>query len=207
MRKYIDLVESLVMEGVDFHPSVMRQEERDGRMQTIIDYPPDTTRRESKKCRFCDGTGNDYHYDHSDIPPRIVYEPGTKCGYCDGAGKTMEWTYDFPSMRIPHMGISLLCDVLGREYDDYGWVPPEQIPDLKRRLMMVINGNIAAALAQPATDEQNTVVDREGEVPTIRRGARMIGPGIDENQVRRGAQALLDIVDWAQKHGCGVSWA
>lgn len=212
MRKWIDLVEQKLTEGVDFRPAVMTKEVRDGEEHTIIDYPPDTTRREWLTCKYCDGTGLDYTYEG---PPHARVKkllPGTHCEPCsppwgDGKGKTHEWVYDFPQMRVTYMHIDLLCDVLGVPYDEHGWVPPEKLPELKRRLMQVINGN-STGLAKPTTDEGGHLrVDKSGEVPRITRSARVIGVGVSDDMVKAGARRFLEIVDWAQKHGCGVSWA
>jgi hypothetical protein len=216
MRNWINLITETqnLNEGVDFYPSVKRIE--DGR--TIIDYPEGTTRRELVPCKYCEGTGYDYTYEHDPRHPDAnehgnhkVLDPTQPCEPCsppwgDGKGKTWEWIYDFPSMRVTYMHIRLLTDLLGMEFGDSGWIEPEDLPGVKRRLMMVINRD-GDSYAIPATDERKVSVDRSGDVPAIKAGPRMIGAGVSGDSVRDGAQQLLKIVDWAQKHNCGVSWA
>jgi hypothetical protein len=221
MRNWINLIteKQALNEGVDFYPSQKKVENWDGKPTTVFSYPEGMSRQEMVDCEYCDGSGLDYEYqDDPDAPSwapgkrKKVLVPGTKCDPCsppwgDGNGKKKEWVYDFPKMRIPYMGIKLLTDVLGVEYDDSGSFEPEQLPELKRRLMQIINKD-AAHYAVDATDEQGAArVDHSGDVPRITRGPRMIGPGVSADAVASGAAEMLKIVDWAQKNGCGVSWA
>lgn len=215
MRKFIDIItgKQNLNEGVDLYPSVETVQNHDGEERRVFSYPPNMSRQEMVDCEYCEGTGHDYHYEPHPTKgtQKVIHPDNGPCAPCaapwgDGKGKVKKWVYDFPMMRVSHMNIDLLCSMLGKEYDDSGSISKEQIPEVKRRLIAIINGK--GDYTKPATDEGGkTRVDRSGDIPRITTGARMIGGGVSSEQILHSAKRMLEILDWAQTHGCGVSWA
>jgi hypothetical protein len=185
MRKWIDAVS--LTESVDFGPR--EKIDKDG--EVWVQYPDEHCREETVDCPYCEG-GKD-HFDD-------------ECGYCHGKGEVEKWQYDMPEMRVSYMHTDLLTDVLGREFDHVGYIPPEELPELRRRLIRIINGD-GDEFARPDTEQGGeTFVDSDGDIPQIRKTAKVYGQGIPGPQVVAGAQRMLDIIDWAQKKGFGVGW-
>lgn len=188
MRKLIDVI--ILHESVDLHPSV--RSDRDG--HTYIEYPPNTISRKMVKCPYCvDGI-------------ETLGSHQFTCEYCDGAAQTEQEIQDFPNLNLGGKNIDNVCQMLGLEPDEHGWIPPEQIGTMKQRLLRVKNGS--EDFTQDAKITGGTTrVDHSGEVPRITKGPRFYHAGASQDQIDHYWQRLWDIMDWAQKHGCGVSWA
>lgn len=185
------LVESLLTESVDFHPAVKREEE--GR--TIIDYPEGSLTRGEHPCQFCDGTGKD------------EYEPEYGCTFCEGKGTTLRTVASCPEMNVSNRNAAIVASLMGMEDEEgSGWIEPGLLPNIRRRLIKLKNGDIDA-FTMDTTVSQSTHVDHSGEVPRIARGPKMFDMGVPPEQIDHYIDQLLVIIDWAQKNGCGVSWA
>lgn len=182
------LIKQILAESIDVEPGVM---EIDAQGQKTISWPREFSRREMVKCKYCEG-GTD--------------SDGYKCDFCHGKGETLSWVYDFPTMNVSNMTMGeVLAPMLGLEFDHVGFVPHEQLPNLRRTLIRIKNGGEAGFTRDPSV-EQNTIVDRSGDIPTIRRGATMIDFGVSPQMIQHYADRLLTIIDWAQKNNCGLRW-
>lgn len=189
----------IIAESIDVEPGIKRP---DG----VISWPEHASRREMSPCECCDGNGRDVQWEYH---PRRKTEPDfvEPCECCDGKGKRLKWVYDYPRMNLSNYHVeAVIAPLLGVEFDYTQFFPPETLPDLRRRLIRIKNGD-PDAFSQPPSDEQAVVVDRSGDVPKIGRGARMIGSGVSEHQILMIVDRLLEIIDWAQRNNCGLRWA
>lgn len=190
-----------ITEGVDFRPADW-EVLSDGRK--VIGYPKDTTRRVMKTCQWCEGTGKDIQ---SDAHEKQFGKP-LACDACEGAGKKMEWEYDFPQMRVTYGNQELLSLITGKGDYHHGWISPEEIPEVKRKLIKLMNTDQADSLSrEPSEEKGRTFVDRSQTVPQIKRGATMIDGGLSSEQIRAYGKRMLEILEWAQQHGVGACWA
>lgn len=190
----------IINEGVDFRPAV--KEVIKG--ETYIGYPEGTTRQAIVPCKWCEGTGKDMQ---SDAYEKEFGRP-LACDACDGKGEVKEWQYDFPQMRMGYMNRDLLTKITGRGDADHGWIPPEEVADVKRMLIRLMNTDQADQMARDPSQERGPAfMDRSGDIPQIRRGALMVDGGMSAEQIRQAGARMLEILNWAQKHGTGVCWA
>lgn len=212
MRKFIDIItEANLVESTDFYPAIKSIEDWHGKPTVVTKEPPEFCRQEEVECEWCEGTG--HHYDYVD--GKKVFDPSYgQCDACEdvwgkpGHGRVKKWVYDFPRMKVSYMMVELLCQVLGKDFDHCGHIDLEDLPALKRRLIGILNKNDVSAFTRPDTDEGGErFVDTSGEIPQIRTTMRTYGSGINDERLRAGVQYMLEIVDWAQKHEMGVTWA
>lgn len=191
-----------ITEGVDFRPADW-EVLPDGTKS--IGYPKDTTRHVKVTCKWCNGTGRDIQ---ADAYEREFGRPSPPCDFCDGSGQHMEWQYDFPQMRVTYGNQGILSSITGKGDSNHGWIPPEDIPEVRRKLIRLMNTDAPEHLARPSTETHGpTSVDRTQEIPRIRRGSTMIDGGLSPEQIRSYGKQMLEILDWAQKHGVGACWA
>jgi hypothetical protein len=188
-------------ESIDIHPGV--KNDRDG--EIYIDYPPDSVKKVKRECSYCEGTGRDIQWE---VHPRRRREPDyiEPCEMCDGTGTRVETDYIFPNLNVSNMTMSTICDLLGIDGDQTGWIEKQDIPAFRRRLISIKNGDLSPYTEEPS-EERSVHVDRSGPIPRISSGATMIGGGRDEARIMMFVDRLLMIFEWAQKHDCGVSWA
>lgn len=181
MRNFLNLTEGLVLEGATIYPA--RRTEENGEIH--IGWPDEFVRRVKIVCRDCEGKG---------------------CVYCQGSGKETETIYDFPEFSAGYAAIRVAAELMGLPSEESYWVAHEDLPEVRRRLIRVKNGDLSD-FAQEATVERERRVDRSGGIPRITSGPTMIGFGMSESQIGVLIDRLLGIIDWAQKHDCGISWA
>lgn len=193
MRTYIDIIsEAALSESIEFHPATISD---DG---MSINFPENGVVRKTIPCPGCNGTGRDAY--------AASYGRDQPCYDCFGAKEITETEYNFPSIGVSNHNAQIICDLIGVEYESHGWIPPEQVSDVLRRLIYAKN-KPTGGFEREASDDQQTVMDRSGELPTIRRTARMIDPGVSSDQVMRYIDRMIEICQWAKKNDCGVSWA
>jgi len=184
----------LLNEGMEFGTCKLETREDGTRV-----FSDPSSRQEEQNCPFCESGKQTYGDDTYD------------CEYCKGSGKTMEWVSDSPEMQVSNAnGMAIQRDILGLEKPDYGGsIPPEKLPELRKKLFRMVNiDKDRESMHQAPTDQQGKVsVSHQGNVATIRRGARMISPGRSDDQVLSYAQRLLELVDYAIKNNLYVAWA
>jgi hypothetical protein len=191
MRNFIDAIQ--ITESVDFHPAVLSI--RDG--EKYIDFPPNGSEKMEKPCSECSDTKYGEFYGRKNI-----------CPYCQGTGIETETIYNFPMMNVSNRNMQVVCSLLGVECDDYsGWIPPNEIPTIKRRLIRLMNGDTKSYQIEPTEFKGERKVDRSGDIPRITTGPQMLDFGVDDTQITRYISTLMKILDYAQQNNMGVSWA
>lgn len=193
MRSFIDIInESVLLESIEFHPATISDDGME------INFPANSVVRKSSPCPECKGTGKDLY----------AAEQGRdqKCYDCFGAKTITDTEYKFPSMGVSNENAQIVCDLIGVEYDSHGWIAPEHIPAILRRLIYVKN-KPTDGFERESSENQGTVMDRTGEIPQIRRTATLIDAGVSADQVMRYIDKMIEICQWAKQNDCGVSWA
>lgn len=147
-----------------------------------------------EECWTCDGTGT--YYDRT-------------CDHCNGTKvlKRKEWS--MPHMQLSNGNAYLLMSALGLEEEPVGVVPNKDLPELKRKLLKLLNTDVSKHTRAPSItqDKHTKVVDVDG-VSTIKRyGPTMIDHGVSSAQIKGYAERMIKLVDAAQKEGYDVSWA
>lgn len=183
MRDWINLFES-----VSFHPAVLTI--ADG--TKYIDYPEGTVGQREIDCQECEATG--------------VWPSGKQCFYCRGSGKEKETVYNLPELNVSNANARRILTMLGFEDDSTGWIPSERLPELRRTLIRLKNTDRSGHAIEPSK-EQKTRMDTSGDIPTITKGPTMYSGGFSDGYMLSTIERLLDMIDYAQKNGYGISWA
>ncbi len=148
------------------------------------------------ECRDCDGKGK--------------YENGHECHYCKGSGKERTWEYDYEHLNVSNDNAAVIVKMLGVVRGDEwsGAWKHEELPAIKRKLIKLKNGDTSGWTEGPSDEQGPTRAFRdENGMSRIGRGPRMISGGRSQAQIDRYVDALMDIVDFAQKHGAAVCWS
>lgn len=183
MRKFLDAV--ALLESVTFHPAVLNITASG---EKHVDWPEGTTHKETEDCPGCDGRGD------------------TNCEDCFGAGRFETTRYNLPELRASNHALETILDILGMEFDYAGWIAPERLPELRRHLVRMMNRD-TSEYQRDASREQRTIVDKSGDVPRIGKGAVMHTPAITGRMIDGLLHRMIEIIDYCQKHGYGLSWA
>lgn len=162
------------------------------------------------ECYGCDGSGKDEYGMSKD----------DKCDVCRGKGTIPGFKADGPELNVSNSNAAAIMRALGLEEfsDEYGGgvLPKEHLGDFRQALMRLLNSEKTqqGLTQEPSVEKrergQMGVQGREGNVTSIgRRGA---GPtiyhgGRSQEQIQRYARTLLDMVEYAMKHGHFISWA
>lgn len=190
MRNFIDIVtESLLMETVFFHPSIMKHDENG----IEFDFPSRTLT--TVPCQGCEYLKS-YDMDTSN------------CEDCGGSGTEQKESFEgFPSLNVGGHMAKMVAELLGSDSDeDSGFIEERDLPGTMRRLIAIKNSDMSGFEKEPS-DMQRTRMDRSGDIPTIRKGPRMIGGGWSSREVEGVVDKLIEIVRWAQQNHMVVSWA
>lgn len=192
-------VYDIIREGMEFHASVI--EDKDGTKH----ISPHGLRKERNKCSFCDGTGKD-RFAHPDHP--------MDCDFCDGKKERDEWVSSSPELQVSNSnGFAIVRELFGQEPDYMGHIKNEDLPELRRKLIGMINSEKhRSPLRKDPTDNDKarSMVSHgtEGNVTKIgKSGPRMVDMGRTDEQVKRYAHKMLEIVEYAMKHNLIISWA
>jgi len=152
-------------------------------------------------CRFCDGTGKEKWGDEE-------YE----CGYCDGKGETSDFIPEGPEMNLSNRNAEVFLKLLGVEFDYAGTIFNEELPQLRRRIVKVLNSNdISSATIDPYERggelRRDKVKSDDGTTQiATRRTPKMIDFGLPESQIKRYFRDFLEMIDFAQKNGYNIGW-
>lgn len=192
-------VYDIIREGMEFHAAEI--EEKDG--QKYIS--PHGMRKERKECWACKGTGKDPHA-HPDHP--------MDCDLCDGKKERDEWVSSSPELQVSNSnGFAIVKELFGQEPDWAGHVENKDLPELRRKLIGMLNSekHRSSLHKDPEdNDKARSMVSHgtEGNVTKIgKSGPRMVDMGRTDEQVKRYAHKLLDMVEYAMKHNLIISWA
>lgn len=161
----------------------------------------DTTAFEKQldHCYICNGSGS------------IEYVQGEKeeCDLCHGTGKYIHYEPTYKSLNVSNANLRVVLDLLGIADDGeyYGSIPPEQLVDIKRRLIKLKNSDVAS-LTIP--DQENAPKPRitkdEDGLSRISTGPKIYSFGVSEKQLKNYIDTLLTMVDLAQKSNAYITW-
>ena len=187
-------IADILNEGMEFGACKLETREDGTRM-----FSDPTSRQEEQDCDFCDGTGEDSG----------DYYPDGKCGFCKGSGKVMNWVSDSPEMQVSNSnGYAIQRDILNVEPDYAGSVMNDQLPALRKKLLRMVNQEShRSSMHKTPSQSQKQWTSQEDNVTTIHRGAQMHDMGRSDEQVLTYTKRLLDIVDYAMKNDCHLTWA
>lgn len=132
------------------------------------------------------------------------------CGYCHGKGEHEDWVSDAPELNVSNANAYEIQEMLGIKNPDFaGGLTPQQLPDAMRRLLQLKNKEkeLASYTKQPEfkKGEMRKYKDDQGNT-RIGRGASMYDFGRSTEQVNRYVDTLIKMIQFAQKHGAGISW-
>jgi hypothetical protein len=183
----------VLIESVEFYPSFTNDE-------GYIVAPMET---KDGQCPLCDGSGEDFN--DNTLP----------CMQCEGKGEVTRQEYTVPHINVGNKNSITIMQMLGvpeNEQEPVGTIPNSQLPEVKRRLLMLKNSGKARDKHTRDTQEyqgkKETYVDKSGDVPQIksRGGAHVVEFGLRPDQIERYIDVLLDIVQTAQDRGYDISW-
>lgn len=150
-----------------------------------------------RDCIACDGSGQ--------------WDEERECPYCKGTKKETSSESIHPELNVSnHNAYTIVQDLLGENPNTEdglcGIIKNKDLPDIRRRLIRIKNGD-TSNLTEPSREEGgNTIMDKSGEIPTIRKTATIYHGGRTDAQVMRYIDQLLSIIDVAQKENADVSW-
>lgn len=177
-----------LLESISFQAARYNEE------KGYFDSGPSGYREE--ECWVCKGSGEDSR--------------GGECGYCDGKGTAEQPHYDQEPLNVSNMNAGyILRDLLGMEFKESGDIPPDRIPEFKRRLIKIKNDSKARAAGVEGVSSVGGGRVRskdESGMDRIGRSAQLIDMGRTSDQVTRYIDDLLEIFDHAQKNGMHVVW-
>lgn len=183
-----------LLEGATIYPS---QVFKAGTEDEYHGWPSDLVTKKEIPCADCEGSGKD------------PYHTGRACVYCSGKGTEMEEVWNFPNLEVSYDNLRAITDMLGLEDDgdSSGMIQNKDIPDMKRRLIMLKNKGSDHLTKEPSV-QQNRIVGKDEHGNTkIGMGAKMHDMGRNQAQVDRYIDKMMEILDFAQKNGLNVTWA
>lgn len=161
------------------------------------------TRTVMKDCPYCDGSGHD------------LYNENRVCDDCNGTKIYRDEEFVAPSLNMANAAAGELFAALGMQVNwDDGLIRNKDLPKIKRRLIELKN---SASVRQKHTydsyeedrGQPQRYVDRSGEVPEIKtkhNGPRIFHFGMPEERLMRYIDTMIQIVDYAQKNGCDITY-
>lgn len=182
---------NVLLEGATIYPSRIYNSGTDNEHHG---WPSELVSKNEIACQDCDGTGED-----RDQP----------CVYCQGTGKETEEQWDFPSLDVSYQNLRAIEAMLDLPDtgDSSGMIRNEDIPAMKRKLIMLKNMGSEDLVRDPSQSQQRVVGQDEHGNTSIGMGAKMYDMGLSQGQIDRYAESLMDILDFAQKNNMNVTWA
>jgi hypothetical protein len=125
--------------------------------------------------------------------------PERRCDYCvDGLEET--WESPAPEVNVANVTAGVLLAVLRLDAlrslpgELYGYLTPEEIPGVRRRIVYALSTGLP---------ERNVIPASESGGPNR---ARIINFGLDAERIRDRLARLDSVLAYAQEHGQRVSW-
>ena len=183
-----------LLESVSIYPS---QIYKAGTEDEYHGWPSELVRKVEIPCQDCEGSGKDlYHTDQS-------------CVYCQGTGKETEEKWDFPNLDVSNANLRAIEAMLDLpdDGDSSGMILHKDIPEMKRKLIMLKNKGGDHLTREPSKSQQRVVGKDEHGNTSIGMGAKMYDMGLSQAQIDHYAERLMEILDFAQKNDMNVTWA
>lgn len=178
-------------ESVTFSVAVLEDDPRfGGKVYNSAKFQKDV----EAECWVCNGTGKD------------PYHPKYDCDYCHGKGKVKEYVTPFKELNVSNVNARLILNMLEIDNDELmGGIQHEDLPELKRKLIKLKNTNTKKYTRDTVTDKGPVRVSKdEHGLSKISRGPTMIDIGVEQEQIMRYIDTLLDLVEFAQKNNAVV---
>ena len=141
------------------------------------------------------------------------FEKSADCRWCKGTGKETETSSEAPELNVSNRNAGIILDMLGIQYEYAGDISPEQIPDLKKRLIKIKNQSdgMSKHTKDTKTSQKDLGMKRSTDDDGVTRiepqkGAKMIDVGVSDEQVDRYYNAIMGILDYAQKNKMEIVW-
>ena len=153
---------------------------------------------EEVECWACDGAGEeDFGDEHGP----------EECRVCDGTGKKEEFVGPVAEFNVSNANGYEIQRMMGLEPDYAGEITPDDVPTILRRLIKLKNMDSEQHTQAPSIEQGKARImkDLEGN-SRIGRGPTMIDMGRSESQVNRYLDDLIEMLQYASKHGYGISW-
>ena len=154
--------------------------------------------KKQKDCEACDGAGkNEWDGKQYD------------CEYCKGTGKYEDWVSDYPELNVSNANAYAFLNALGISTEELGGtIEPKDFPEIRRKLMRLINTSDADSYQRDSeVYGGDTKIDRSGNVPEIKRTAKIYSMGLSSDRIKTYARTLLNMIDIAAKEGFVISFA
>lgn len=183
-------------------------------------------RHEEIDCRWCNASGVEWYVRPSDgyYYSADEYEElsddekeglkQVKCDVCQGSGKSKEFISDGPELNVANRNAFVLLQLLGEEEDYAGTIWNKELPDLRRRIVRLMNSDdVAKAAIEPSEKggELKRRVKTTGDDGVTRiepvRTAKMMDLGLSDTQIKRYLKELLEIIEYAQKNNYNIGWS
>ena len=136
------------------------------------------------------------------------------CGFCKGKGTYEENVSDSPEMNLSNMNAVNLMSALGYEPNSGYTIKPEDVPNVKRRIVQLTNTDDLDDFTMKGGASQKDFgmvrsKDPESGLDKIERkkGPTMIGPEIDIDYLTDKFERMIPILDYAQKHNQEIHFA
>jgi len=179
-------------------------------VESMTMWIPDAPSEETKRpCSKCDGDKEYYNGSITKPCEMCLGEDGKPRGYWIDSESTA------PEMKLSNSNAQAVMMALGYEAD-YGYgITPEEIPEVKRKIMVLLNkeGELDQHTEEPSDTQKDFGMVRSKDSETgldkieRKQGARMIGGGRDTDYLKDKFQRILTILDYAQKHNMEISFA
>lgn len=162
-------------------------------------YRDSFSTKQEKDCEACDGTGKDEYSRIGD----------GKCEYCTGTGKYLGWKTPYKELNVANANASAILDMLGLNNNDelFGAIETKDLPLIRRKLIAIKNKDKSPWNKLPSMDQSmRRTVDDNG-LTKIEPGVRIYHGGRSIEQIDRYIDALLYLIDFAQKNDGVITWS
>ena len=126
-----------------------------------------------------------------------------------GDGVVCERVSTLPEVNVGNETARALVELLGQEFTPWGGeLAGADLDAAIKTATMVVNGMDVGCAVVESSDSRGKmrVVEAEGGVTTIGRGARVIDMGVSEERIRHRMAALLVLFTQAKRGGFTVCW-
>lgn len=173
--------------------------------ESMTMWVPDAPREKVKtQCVACDGTGAET-WSGEKYP----------CFDCNQRGYYDEYQSESPEMNLSNANARAVMSALGYEPEEGYKITPQEIPDVKRKILRLLNRDeeIAQHTRQTSDTQADFGMQRSKDPETgidrieRKQGPRMIDIGIDEQYLRDKFERMLSILNYAQKHNQEIHFA
>lgn len=188
----------ILKESVTFSPVKLKKFDDGREYWTSDDFETEDPNGEA--CWVCDGTG---------VDPRSSADRQVACDYCNGKKILPSIIKNYTELNVANANAAAIADMLGYPEDTYGGIIPlEKLPEIRRKLIKLKNGDISNLTQEPTMDQGGMRrYTNDNGMTAIGRGPKMYDFGRSHSQVTHYIDTLLTLIDFCQKNGAALGWA